>query len=291
MLLAEPTVSLPSSSLSRFSSVVPVTSDGSSPLAPTPSPPTSSPTVISNSSGPCGSDELSARAIIAATPIPLSAPSVVPSAVSQSPSRTQLDPALGRIVGAVRPALTHHVQVSLEDDGRSRLAPGARRYAHDQVAGRVLPRGRTRWRPPRSDVLDDRLLVERRTRNPGQRLEVSPARLGLEAPQRGARRRSSVSRRPHHDDLRAVGADVVTAVMLRTARVGDQADQAQHGEDQDQHRGHCGRSDVMTPPPRLRGRRRTGRSVRRAAATPSADTCRRGHGRSRGHPSRRPRSG
>jgi hypothetical protein len=88
VLLAEPTVSLPSSSLSRFSSVVPLTSEGSSPLAPSPGPPTSSFTVISNSRRPCGSDASSASAIIAAIPMPSSAPSVVPAAVSQSPSRS-----------------------------------------------------------------------------------------------------------------------------------------------------------------------------------------------------------
>jgi hypothetical protein len=88
VLLAEPTVSLPSSSLSRFNSVAPLTRDGSSPLAPSAGPPTSSLTVISNSSGPCDNDSSSASAIIAAMPMPLSAPSVVPSAVSQSPSRT-----------------------------------------------------------------------------------------------------------------------------------------------------------------------------------------------------------
>ena len=87
VLPAQPTVSVPSSSLSRFSRIFPVSSAGSRPLAP--SRPTSSATVISSSSGPCGSDVSSASAIMAAIATPSSAPSVVPSAVSHSPSRSR----------------------------------------------------------------------------------------------------------------------------------------------------------------------------------------------------------
>ena len=98
----------------------------------------------------------------------------------------ELDPALGRIIWAVRRALAHHVQVPLEDHGRSGLAPGARRYAHDHVAGCVLPEVEPVGGGPGPDVLDHRLFMERRARNPGQRLEVSPARLRFDSPQCGA---------------------------------------------------------------------------------------------------------
>ena len=86
VLPAQPTVRTPSSSLSRLISVPPVSRDPSSAFAP--SSPTSSATVIKSSSGPCGIDSSSTSVIIAAIAIPSSAPRVVPSAVSQSPSRT-----------------------------------------------------------------------------------------------------------------------------------------------------------------------------------------------------------
>ena len=85
VLPAQPTVSTPSSSLSRLMMVEPVRRDPSRAFAP--SRPTSSATVISSSSGPCGSDSSSTSAIMAAIATPSSAPSVVPSAVSHSPSR------------------------------------------------------------------------------------------------------------------------------------------------------------------------------------------------------------
>ena len=86
VLPAQPTVSRPSSSLSRLSSTDPVSIDPSRAFAP--SRPTSSATVISSSSGPCGRAGSSASAIMAAIATPSSAPSVVPSAFSHSPSRT-----------------------------------------------------------------------------------------------------------------------------------------------------------------------------------------------------------
>ena len=154
--------------------------------------------------------------------------------------------------------------------------------------------GRTRWRRPRFG----------RARSPalhgatGAQSWSAPRSVastrGGSSPLRAALTSAIIAsvRRPHHDDLRAVTADVVTAVMLRTAGPGDQADDAQHGEhDHDQHGRATDPLDVMTPPPRLRGRRRTDRSARPAAATPSADRSRRGHGRWRGRPSRRPTSG
>ncbi len=73
---------------SRLSRMRPETSAGSSAFAP--SSPCSSDTVKRSSRGPCAISGSSAAAIAAATPIPLSAPSVVPSASTQSPSRTTL---------------------------------------------------------------------------------------------------------------------------------------------------------------------------------------------------------
>ena len=51
-----------------------------------PSMPVSSVAVISTSIGPCGMSFDNSTAIPVATPMPLSAPSVVPSAVTHSPS-------------------------------------------------------------------------------------------------------------------------------------------------------------------------------------------------------------
>jgi len=62
----------------------PCSSPFSRPFAP--SMPVSSVAVNRASSGPCFSVRSSSTARIAATPIPLSAPSVVPSAVTQPPS-------------------------------------------------------------------------------------------------------------------------------------------------------------------------------------------------------------
>ena len=84
VLPAQPTVSLASSSLSRLMRIEPSIRPPSRPFAP--SRPTSSATVISSWSGPCGSEASSTSAIIAAIATPSSAPSVVPLAVSQSPS-------------------------------------------------------------------------------------------------------------------------------------------------------------------------------------------------------------
>ena len=71
---------------SRLRSSRPATSDASRFLAP--SSPCSSDTVKSSSSGPCATSVSSATASAAATPMPLSAPRVVPFATTQSPSTT-----------------------------------------------------------------------------------------------------------------------------------------------------------------------------------------------------------
>ncbi len=60
--------------------------DASSCVAPVS--PLSSSMVKSSSRGPCATSSASISASMAATPIPLSAPSVVPCAVSHSPSRS-----------------------------------------------------------------------------------------------------------------------------------------------------------------------------------------------------------
>ncbi len=131
-LPAQPTVSASSLVPSRLTSRRPVTSEASSAFAP--SRPCSSDTVKRSSSGPWAISGSSATASAAATPMPLSAPSVVPSATTQSPSTNDVDPPFARVVRAVRVALADHVQVRLEDDGRRALPPGRGRYRHDDVA-------------------------------------------------------------------------------------------------------------------------------------------------------------
>mmetsp|Transcript_108281 Transcript_108281/g.334396 ORF Transcript_108281/g.334396 Transcript_108281/m.334396 type:complete len:310 (-) Transcript_108281:327-1256(-) len=82
---AQPTYTLPNSSVSRFSILVAVTILPSSPNAPVR--PVSSSTVKSASiGGSLASGPISRTASAAATPTPLSAPSVVPVAFSHSPS-------------------------------------------------------------------------------------------------------------------------------------------------------------------------------------------------------------
>ncbi len=94
MLPAQPTVKPSSLVPSRLTRSRPATSEASSSLAPVR--PCSSETVKRSSSGPCGSSGSSDTASAAATPIPLSAPSVVPSARTQSPStRTSMRPSRG----------------------------------------------------------------------------------------------------------------------------------------------------------------------------------------------------
>ena len=100
------------------------------------------------------------------------------------------DPALGRIVRAIRPALADHVQMPLEDEDRRRFPPRGGRDAHDEIPRLVLAKLEAVVGGPGANVLDHQLLVPRRARDPGQRLEVPPAPGGLEAGQR-ARRRSS----------------------------------------------------------------------------------------------------
>ena len=116
-----PTVNLPSSSLSRLSSVAPVMSEGG-PLAPTPRRRTSD--VISSSSGPCGSPASSASEHCRDADANVGA-GVVPSAFGNR-RHGEARSSLGRTVRAVRPALTTN-QMPLEDDGRSHPACGSRR--------------------------------------------------------------------------------------------------------------------------------------------------------------------
>ena len=81
---AQPTYNSPSSSESRFIRISPLRIFGSRLKAPVI--PVSSSIVNSASTGPCSISFDSSTAIAAATPIPLSAPRVVPFAVTHSPS-------------------------------------------------------------------------------------------------------------------------------------------------------------------------------------------------------------
>ncbi len=94
VLPAHPIVIAVSLVPSRLRSRRPDTRPGSSAFAP--SRPCSSDTVKSSSSGPCTTSGSSAAAIAAATPMPLSAPSVVSGAITQPPSTTtRMRPARG----------------------------------------------------------------------------------------------------------------------------------------------------------------------------------------------------
>ena len=179
---AHPTVRTPSSSLSRLIRVEPVSSDPSSAFAP--SSPTSSATVISSSSGPWGSDASSASAIIAAIATPSSAPRVVPSAFSQSPSRTSaIRPSAGSF--GLAGSRSHTMsRCPWSDHGRRRLAAGRRRHADDEVAAGVLSELEAVPVGPCAHVLDHRLLGTRRPRDRRQRLEVRPERGGLDSGER-----------------------------------------------------------------------------------------------------------
>ena len=82
----------PSSSESRLISLLPFSTEASKFIAPPI--PTSSSVVNKHSRGGCSISSASIRASPMATAIPLSAPSVVPSALSQSPSTTSFIPSV-----------------------------------------------------------------------------------------------------------------------------------------------------------------------------------------------------
>ena len=81
---AQPTKTSPSSSVSRFKRISPFKKSGCNPKAPVI--PVSSSTVINTSIGPCCKSLETIIAIPVATPMPLSAPKVVPEALSQPSS-------------------------------------------------------------------------------------------------------------------------------------------------------------------------------------------------------------
>ena len=71
----------------------------------------------------------------------------------------------------------------LQDENRRRLTTRGGRHTHDEVAGRILAKLEAVLDSPPANVLDHRLLVPRRARDPGQGLEVPPARAGLDSRQ------------------------------------------------------------------------------------------------------------
>ena len=181
VLPAQPTVRRPSSSLSRLRRIEPVSSDPSSAFAP--SSPTSSATVMSSSSGPCASESSSTSAIIAAIATPSSAPSVVPSAFSQSPSRTS----------AIRPSAGSFGLDGSRSHTMSRcpwrMSVGA--CSRPSLAGTRITRFRpvSCWSSNPCSAAQARTCSitgssgARRTRDLRERLEVGPERTGLEAGQ------------------------------------------------------------------------------------------------------------
>ena len=97
----------------------------------------------------------------------------------------ELDASLRRVVRARGVAFANDVQVPLKRYGRSRLPPGSRGDAYDEVPPGILNELEAVLLGPRADVLDRRLLMPRRARDPRQRLEVPPERAGLESRQNG----------------------------------------------------------------------------------------------------------
>ena len=123
VLPAQPTVSVPSSSLSRLTRILPSSSEPSRPLAP--SSPTSSATVISSCSGPCGATR------------PRPAPSSRRSrrrrrrrascrrrSATRRRGSSSIRPSAGSL-GLSGLALADHVEMALEHERRRVLAPAA----------------------------------------------------------------------------------------------------------------------------------------------------------------------
>ncbi|MNR11670.1 hypothetical protein D3C85_1279800 [compost metagenome] len=92
---AQPMVSSSSSSVSRFNNIVPDKLEGSNSFAPVI--PVSSSIVNKASIAGCTIVEEAKIAIIVATPIPLSAPRVVPFALTQSPSTNISIPCVSKL--------------------------------------------------------------------------------------------------------------------------------------------------------------------------------------------------
>ena len=111
--------------------------------------PRSSSTVSSTSTGPWATLLSSARASPMATPMPLSAPRVVPSAVTQSPSTFSLMGILLEVVLGGRVLLADHVHVALDQHRRGLLQPLGGRDGDQQVAHLVLAARPGRARRPR----------------------------------------------------------------------------------------------------------------------------------------------
>ena len=155
---AQPTVSDASSSLSRLSSTLP-RDERRVERRTRRRMPTSSATVISSSSGPCGAARVLGErhhrrdrdAVVRAERGALRAqPAVVAD---------DLDPPGARIVRAVRIALADDVEVTLEDHRRRVLAARRGGDVDDEVAGRVAARLEAVHAGPRDDVGDGRLLL------------------------------------------------------------------------------------------------------------------------------------
>ena len=191
----------------------------------------------------------SATAIAAATPIPLSAPSVVPVGDDPVAVENEVDPSGARVVRAVRIALAHHVQMRLEDDGRRVSTTGRSRHPHHDVALPRRPRSRSRARvAQREHVLASCGLFLRWARDPRElrkRPQTPAARdpRGRSSPQASAprRRTAGASPRPRPADRDPLDAEPAVAV--------DHGRERELGGDQ-----HRGRRDDADARPRDRDR-------------------------------------
>ena len=216
VLPAQPTVNVPSSSLSRLSRIFPVSSAGSRPLAP--SRPTSSATVISSSRGPCGSDGSSASAIMAAIATPSSAPSVVPSAVSHSSSRSRaIRPSAGSLGES---GLRSHTMsrcpwsTTVGADSRPAVA-GTRMTMLRAASSAAFEAARIR---PALDVRDHRLLVPGRPGDRRQLPEALPERSRLQ-PAQHRTLYGHLAGSPHTGDRAAAASTTAIAPAMKSTGV------------------------------------------------------------------------
>ena len=127
-----------------------------------------------NSSGPWVRSVASMTASIAATPMPLSEPRVVPVAVMYSPCRCGTIASVPKSNGTSLFLLLHHVEVRLQDRHLRRLLTRASRLADDDIAGGVHRVVEAQSGSGRDHVLPHPRLVLRRARDGEDRVELRP---------------------------------------------------------------------------------------------------------------------
>src|SRR5271157_3372669 len=168
---AQPMQRVSSSSLSRLRKYLDLRSPPGNWQAPVR--PLSSSIVNTNSSGPWATVSLSMTASAAATPTPSSAPRVVPSALSQSPSTT-------RRMGSVSKLWTVPSFFSQTMSRWPWMAAGARGLADDDIAGGVLNGFQAQPAGQSEHITAGRGFLFRGAGNGRESCEVLPDGLGFE---------------------------------------------------------------------------------------------------------------